>query len=106
AAESEGANIPSGEEERLHHKGIGGERKTRAVDVENRLIVKAIERGVVEGRQEEFANEFGAKRSAAPVAEQHGVFRGKRRRAREVRNCLYGHNSVLKLRVHGGGSGN
>ena len=54
--DSEGANIPSGEEERLHHKGIGGERETRAVDVENRLIVKAIERGVVEGRQEEFAN--------------------------------------------------
>jgi hypothetical protein len=48
----EGANIATAKEQRLHDKGIGGYRKTNAVEGDNGLVFKAVEHGIAQRRQE------------------------------------------------------
>ncbi len=79
------SDIAAREKQRLDHEGVGGESHPRSADLENRLIVQAVQDGIRKQRQEHVAQQLGAQPSPAAVAEHDPLDWLQRRRASKRR---------------------
>jgi hypothetical protein len=71
AVHSQGAEVATGKEERLHDVGIGSESEALAADFEHARIVLRFQERIAEGGQEQLADELMHQLAAAAVSEQH-----------------------------------
>ena len=74
---------PPGKEQRLYHKGIGGDGQTLAVHIHDCLVIQTRQHRILESRQKNIANQLGAQLAAAAVPQQNCVSGRERRRATE-----------------------
>src|SRR5580700_894049 len=84
AVDGEGADVAAGKEDGGDDKGVGGKGETRAGDVEDRLVVHAVEGGIAEAGDEDLVDELGGELAAAAVAEDDlGVVEDRQRAGAE-----------------------
>ena len=83
AVHGERPDVTAGEEQRLYHERIRRKGHARAADLDDGLVVHAVEHGVGEQRQKDIAQKFGAQPAAAAVAQYDAVALLNRSGARE-----------------------
>ena len=66
AVNREGSDVAARKEQRLHHERIGRKSQPRAADVEDRLVVQAVEQGIREQRQKDVVQQLGAQLPPLP----------------------------------------
>ena len=85
AVHGERADVAAGKLERAHDEGVGGHRDLAAVDGHDRGVAELPEDGVVEQRQEAFAEQGRAHLAAGAVAQLDAIGRHQRHRAGRAR---------------------
>ena len=83
AVNRECADVAARKEQRFYYEGVGGDGETLAVHIHDGLVIQTRQHRILEGRQEDVANQLGAQLAATAVPQQDCVFGRERRRATE-----------------------
>jgi hypothetical protein len=70
-------------------KGIGRKSDAGRADVEHRLIIEFAQRGIIESRQEELANQLRGQPPSTAMAEHDGLMLADRQRTRKRECCFH-----------------